>query len=368
VLTDKICQTPNCNVPLLRTKDRVTWFCVDCEERPGEPKVNVKQQTTNDLELSYDVQDILLKAEEVNRQGKDSLNSQFSSIVSTPISEETISDEQRLRREQSQRASQSIGRYLLSGWALIDEICPNGSCFAVPLVRDRNKRKYCVNCQNYYVRETDLDLAKHKIVQSDVSQLESLPAVNKPATKHELKHGIDVKEVEVCVTFFEVLVYGKQTSAPTLKFENARDAHVRNQPLSSEARLKGTRLDDTLQESISSLSSTLGMLNNCLEATSMISDVKEICDAIKSCAQALEVLHSLQLVRLFTLNYTGLMLEVALFFIESVNVAMPRVHSLSASKTSIYSKKSVARERHFPYVKMTCDEKIIIYNDCSVRD
>ncbi|CAG8684523.1 4002_t:CDS:2 [Acaulospora morrowiae] len=277
VLTDKICQTPNCNVPLLRSKDSVTWFCVDCDKRPGEPKVNVKQQTTNDLELSHDVQDILLKAEEVNRQGKDSLNSQFSSIVSTPISEEMISDEQRLRREQSQRASHSIGRYLLSGWALIDEICPNGSCFAVPLVRDRNKRKYCVNCQNYYVSESDLDLTKHKIVQSDVSQLESLSVENESTTKHELKHGIGVKEVE-----------------STLKFENARDIHVRDQPLSSEARLKGTRLDDTLQESISSLSSTLGMLNSCLEATTMISDVKEICDAIKSCAQALEVLVSLK--------------------------------------------------------------------------
>lgn len=42
-----------------------------------------------------------------------------------------MDDEKKMRREQSQKASQSISKYLLMGWALIDEVCPNDKCFGV---------------------------------------------------------------------------------------------------------------------------------------------------------------------------------------------------------------------------------------------
>ncbi|CAG8743281.1 74_t:CDS:2, partial [Acaulospora colombiana] len=158
---------------------------------------------------------ILSKAAEVNGQETDLSNSHFPPIYPAHNSGEIIKDEQRSRREQSQRASQSIGQYLLSGWALIDEICPNESCFG-----------------------------------------------------------------------------------STLQFENASDAQVHIS--SSETRLGNSMSNDTLQESISSLSSSLRGLTDYLKLMTedlgiiMNPNIKETCEAIRSCAQALEILVSLK--------------------------------------------------------------------------
>jgi hypothetical protein len=37
----------------------------------------------------------------------------------------------RLRREQSQLAAQLIGQRLLQGWTLLDDVCPNATCYGV---------------------------------------------------------------------------------------------------------------------------------------------------------------------------------------------------------------------------------------------
>ena len=38
-------------------------------------------------------------------------------------------EERQLRRKQSQLAAQSIGERMLQGWTLLDEICPNETCY-----------------------------------------------------------------------------------------------------------------------------------------------------------------------------------------------------------------------------------------------
>ncbi|OLL24217.1 hypothetical protein NEOLI_003654 [Neolecta irregularis DAH-3] len=56
------------------------------------------------------------------------------------------------RRQQLIRASEALGEKMLLGYALLGDICPNTSCFAVPLLRlpqDRSKR-LCVLCDNTY--------------------------------------------------------------------------------------------------------------------------------------------------------------------------------------------------------------------------
>lgn len=57
------------------------------------------------------------------------------------------------RREQSKRASELIGHKLLQQWALVNDICPNETCYAVPLVRDPQQRLFCVICQQTYMTE-----------------------------------------------------------------------------------------------------------------------------------------------------------------------------------------------------------------------
>ena len=47
-----------------------------------------------------------------------------------------------------------------------------------------------------------------------------------------------------------------------------------------------------MQKCVSTLSSKLEELSNLLEITSDVSDIKNICDTIKSCANALEAVRS----------------------------------------------------------------------------
>lgn len=45
--------------------------------------------------------------------------------------------------------SVQISKYLVKGWALLDEVCTNSSCDGnIPLMRDRNGVKHCVSCEN----------------------------------------------------------------------------------------------------------------------------------------------------------------------------------------------------------------------------
>lgn len=53
-------------------------------------------------------------------------------------------------------SSQAIADKMLEGWALLAEHCPQCS---TPLVRSRDGRIYCVSCQLYAVRESDLSAA-----------------------------------------------------------------------------------------------------------------------------------------------------------------------------------------------------------------
>ncbi|KAG9062605.1 hypothetical protein KI688_004907 [Linnemannia hyalina] len=72
--------------------------------------------------------------------------------------------ERESKREQSERASRLIGQKMLQGWAMLQDPCPNLSCHGVPLLRNREKKEYCVVCDNYFQREQDLEHGKYTIV------------------------------------------------------------------------------------------------------------------------------------------------------------------------------------------------------------
>ncbi|CAG8744837.1 14578_t:CDS:2 [Cetraspora pellucida] len=158
------------------------------------------------------------------------------------------------RREQSQRASQSIGQYLLQGWALIDEICPNDICYGIPLLRSRDKKKYCVICQQYYINESDLENSKCKTTRDFTPQTST--SSNRSVFNEE-KHKVHTKDAEIIVAS---------------SFNN---------------------YNETLNTAQKVIISKIEELSVYLQDTIDLSEVKSICDAIKNCAQTLEVLRAL---------------------------------------------------------------------------
>ncbi|KAG0053257.1 hypothetical protein BGZ83_001427 [Gryganskiella cystojenkinii] len=70
------------------------------------------------------------------------------------------------REQQNERASRLMGEKMLQGWAMLQDPCPNPSCNGVPLMRNREKKEFCVVCEKYYQREMDLEHGKYTIVSS----------------------------------------------------------------------------------------------------------------------------------------------------------------------------------------------------------
>ncbi|KAF9189147.1 hypothetical protein BGZ51_009813 [Haplosporangium sp. Z 767] len=82
---------------------------------------------------------------------------------------EEVNKARESRREQSERASRLMGEKMLQGWAMLQEACPNEGCNGVPLMRSREKKEFCVVCENYFQREQDLQHGKHTLVPLDSS-------------------------------------------------------------------------------------------------------------------------------------------------------------------------------------------------------
>ncbi|CAG8759380.1 27116_t:CDS:2, partial [Racocetra persica] len=162
------------------------------------------------------------------------------------------------RREQSQRASQFIGQYLLQGWALIDEICPNDTCygvsdnFMIPLLRSRDKKKYCVICQHYCINESDLENSKSKIMRDLTPQTST--SSNRSVLDEE-KRKVYTKDTEIIATssFNETLSTAQKTIITKIEELSAR-----------------------------------------LQGTIDVSEVRSICGAMEGCAKALEALRALE--------------------------------------------------------------------------
>ncbi|CAG8526247.1 hypothetical protein C2G38_2224425 [Gigaspora rosea] len=230
-------------IPLLRSKDSSIWFCVLCE-KPENAPTNSPQNSLQENISQNETSNIANNIEPTILNSQDSTSTH--SAVNMSIEE---------RREQSRRASQSIGQYLLQGWALIDEICPNDTCVGVPLLRSRDKKRYCVICQQYYINESDVDHSKYKISRDLAPQTPTSPSSS--SVFNGKKREVYAKDTEVIAA---------------TSFNNN---------------------NETLNTAQKTVMSKLEELSALLQNTIDISEVKSICDAMKSCAQALEALEAL---------------------------------------------------------------------------
>ncbi|KAI8143146.1 hypothetical protein BJV82DRAFT_102428 [Fennellomyces sp. T-0311] len=175
VMTDQACTVPGCPVPIMRSKDGSIKFCVKHDRLPTSSSSSTaapKTTTTTTLPTSQ------------------------------PVTQSTERDElaeRERRREQSSKASQLIGQRLLQRWTLLNETCPNPSCYAIPLMRDPARHMVCVICERTYnddleeenlAKETEDEPTEYKgeptdddDVRPETDSESYAPPVLKPARK-----------------------------------------------------------------------------------------------------------------------------------------------------------------------------------------
>lgn len=153
VLTDSICPTAGCNVPLLRTpaaRFETKYYCANCESDPDSQATPIPVASTTAPSTDSST----------HHSRPSTPPTEISSVLSSPTFAPPIETAEHLRRrQQSDYASAEIGRRLLQGYAMLADECPRATCYGVPLVRPprpgggKDPRKQCVVCETVYVSE-----------------------------------------------------------------------------------------------------------------------------------------------------------------------------------------------------------------------
>ena len=221
VMLEDSCETANCNLPLMRTKDRSRTICVLCNDGDLPPAEQAEPAPIVDDTDENASEPEVLGTDAEGKSGRLMLLSLYDADCHSADSAvgDVESVEVERRREQAQLATRLLGQRMLAGWALLGEICRNSTCYGVsavdfysqslplphsvktympaqiPLVRNRQKRKQCVICQTWYDDETENTegdgaaqaaagpssvIVKEKHVQDDTKtlNLESTPKAN----------------------------------------------------------------------------------------------------------------------------------------------------------------------------------------------
>ncbi|KAJ3055762.1 hypothetical protein HK097_009415 [Rhizophlyctis rosea] len=148
VMLEDSCETPGCNLPLMRTKDRSRTICVLCNDPNGADLPPQQPEPATAFDSGEET------ASEPEVLGTDA---------------EAVGDvesvELERRREQGQLATRLLGQRMLAGWALLGENCRNSTCYGIPLVRNRQKRKHCVICQTWYDDEVENNAERDKAAE-----------------------------------------------------------------------------------------------------------------------------------------------------------------------------------------------------------
>ncbi|KAL1918534.1 uncharacterized protein VTP21DRAFT_3194 [Calcarisporiella thermophila] len=146
ILTDVVCSTPNCGVPLMRSfNDKDKYICVRCSTDSVPPSKSSPANITNDQ----------VSASFVHNNNEEMIGDRELEYEIANEKAKIIEDEKQARREQSEKATKLIGEKMLQGWALLNDSCINETCYGIPLLRNREKRCMCVVCGRYYVKVGD---------------------------------------------------------------------------------------------------------------------------------------------------------------------------------------------------------------------
>ncbi|KAK3259213.1 hypothetical protein CYMTET_31772 [Cymbomonas tetramitiformis] len=180
-LLSESCPNSSCNVPLVRNKAQTEVFCVSCEQtfdssivQPGTPKRSVYDEQSSVAPVPMDhtpgpvTRSPLTTATEATVQPPRDFTAtaeRYLTPLGTPAAAPVPAPSSAPptapspgrgadRQSKSDKQSSLLAEKLLQGWTLLNEYCQMESCLA-PLVRSRDKRKYCVSCGMYVVSEAE---------------------------------------------------------------------------------------------------------------------------------------------------------------------------------------------------------------------
>ncbi|KAG0056012.1 hypothetical protein BGZ83_006625 [Gryganskiella cystojenkinii] len=136
------------------------------EEQAVQPAESVAETVKDQEPPLVDEIATLSDADDKGLESDDDFEDAEEEVFLKPTVEEI--KEREKNREQSELASRLIGQKMLQGWAMLQDPCPNPSCHGVPLLRNREKKEYCVVCENYFQREQDLEHGKYTVVSTEL--------------------------------------------------------------------------------------------------------------------------------------------------------------------------------------------------------
>jgi len=192
VLTDDICLTAGCKIPLMRSPNGQipTLWCAQCDGTD----IVVASQSVPPCSTSGSVSTS-------SRPSRTSTPpTEFSSTLSSPTFAPPVDTPESIRRrQQSDIASAEIGKRLLKGWAMLAEECPNSTCFGVPLVRPpkvgggKDSRKECVICHGVYVSEKGASGYENLVALGQIiNELPQTAAAKAPGSSGPARNGKSV--------------------------------------------------------------------------------------------------------------------------------------------------------------------------------
>ncbi|ORX74764.1 hypothetical protein DL89DRAFT_22562 [Linderina pennispora] len=209
-----------------------------------------------------------LTEEEV--QDKISETAEASVGESEEVEEPIDTEKERMlkeRRAQSDLASELIGKKMLEGWAMMDKMCPNESCRAVPLVKDREEVQYCVICERRYMDEAAYKKRYGSIPDAGPSKPAApsrAPVAAAPAAAAEIT---------------EKKAPAKADSTAVQKRSEPRDVA----PIDA----------DSISVAVKALEDKVVSLSQQLSTTTHYKDVERIAKAISACAKAIKACRDL---------------------------------------------------------------------------
>jgi uncharacterized Zn finger protein (UPF0148 family) len=148
-----------------------------------------------------------------------------------------------------------LGQYLLKGWTMMQDGCP--VCVGVPLMKSKSNELFCVQCDQFILPSTDM------VVEEEVAK-DQLVA---PAAEPELFHSVSKTN---SLDPFE------STPSTETQFNSMKANQERGYSQMSE-----------------SLENKLEYLRKLLESANHVSDIKQVCEAIETCSNALQSIKKL---------------------------------------------------------------------------
>ncbi|KAI8098123.1 uncharacterized protein B0P05DRAFT_501509 [Gilbertella persicaria] len=259
-MTDSICHQEGCHFPLMKSKDGSLSFCTHHDPLPNQG-------------ASHNYKD----------------NKNVSIPVETKEKESVLDDGEeelklrRQRREQSSKASQLIGQKMLQRWALLNEHCPNTSCYAVPLVRNPDTQQmYCVICENIILTEQEALEKKLKETPKPVS----------------IK---GVQSIEKAQSIQQEPIKQEPIKQEPTKQEPTKQEPIQHQPIKQEPAnpipsqaTKRQKVDTfpsdsvvaTLSDKLNELTERVKTSHDPIELSQLFKSIKQCAGAIQACVEA----------------------------------------------------------------------------------